>query len=216
MPNQGNGQVWLTSKVMGREHGTEATRKAVDDSAAVAEKYGLKWDLFLLHDPTAGREKRLQAWKVLIEKRDAGVLHSIGVSNFGVEHLEQIREAGLEVPEVNQIELHPFCQQKRIVDYCEKEGIVVEAYCPILRGQRFDDATLQKLAAKHKVTVPQILIRWSLQKGFVPLPKSDTPGRIQANADLFDFELDTSDMKELDALDEGKKGAISWNPVDCE
>lgn len=128
---------------------------------------------------------------MLIEKRDAGVLQSIGVSNFvssnptstqarldttktdgwrwyrqGVEHLKQIKEAGLETPEVNQIELHPFAQQKPIVQYCEQEGIVVEAYCPILRGQRFDDPTLQKLAKKHDVSVPQILIRWSLQKGF--------------------------------------------------
>ncbi|BGP54181.1 hypothetical protein JCM8202_001314 [Rhodotorula sphaerocarpa] len=214
MPNQGSGKVWMTTKVMGHEHGTEATRKAVDESVAIAEKYGLKWDLFLLHDPTAGKEKRLQAWKVLVEKRDAGVLRSIGVSNFGVEHLKQIKEAGLETPEVNQIELHPFLQQKSIVEYCEQEGIVVEAYCPILRGKRFDDPTLQKLAEKHHVSVPQILIRWSLQKGFVPLPKSDTPGRIQANADLFDFELDSSDMQDLAALDEGAKGAISWNPVE--
>ncbi|GAA5865735.1 hypothetical protein JCM3774_004984 [Rhodotorula dairenensis] len=214
MPNQGTGKVWLTTKVMGHEHGTEATRKAVDESVAIAAKYGLKWDLFLLHDPTAGKEKRLEAWKVLIEKRDAGAFQAIGVSNFGVEHLKQIEEAGLEVPEVNQVELHPFAQQKPIVEYCEQRGIVIEAYCPILRGQRFDDPTLQKLAKKHDVSVPQILIRWSLQEGFVPLPKSDTPGRIQANADLENFELDPIDMQDLDALDEGARGAISWNPVD--
>ncbi|GAA6055983.1 hypothetical protein JCM3770_000762 [Rhodotorula araucariae] len=217
MPNEGNGAVWLTTKVMGQEHGTAATAKAVDESVAIAKKYGLTWDLFLLHDPTAGKQKRLEAWKVLLEKRDQGAFKSAGVSNFGVKHLEEIREAGLELPEVNQIELHPFLQQKPIVEYCEKEGIVVEAraaYCPLLRGQRFDDPTLQKLAKKHNVTVPQILVRWSLQKGYVPLPKSDTPGRIQANADLWDFELDSGDLADMDKLDEGF--AVSWNPVNVE
>ncbi|GAA5902775.1 hypothetical protein JCM8208_007061 [Rhodotorula glutinis] len=213
-PNEGNGAVWLTTKVQGQEHGTAATAKAVDESAAIAKRYGLTWDLFLLHDPTAGKQKRLEAWKVLLEKRDQGVFKSAGVSNFGVRHLEEIKEAGLELPEVNQIELHPFLQQKPIVEYCEKEGIVVEAYCPILRGQRFDDPTLEKLAKKHDVSVAQILIRWSLQKGFVPLPKSDTPGRIQSNADLENFELDASDLGDLDKLDEGF--AVSWNPVNVD
>ncbi|GAA5998663.1 aldo/keto reductase [Rhodotorula paludigena] len=213
-PNEGTGKVWLTTKVTGSEHGTAKTAKAVDQSAEIAKKYGLKWDLFLLHDPTAGKEKRLEAWKVLLEKRDQGVIRTAGVSNFGVKHLEQIKEAGLEMPEVNQIELHPFLQQKPIVEYCQKHDIVIEAYCPILRGQRFDDETLQKVSKKHDTSVAQVLIRWSLQKGYVPLPKSDTPARIQANADLFDFELDKDDMAALDALDEGKP--VSWNPVNVD
>ncbi|GAA5941369.1 hypothetical protein JCM1841_001508 [Sporobolomyces salmonicolor] len=210
-PNQGTGKVWLTTKVYGNEHGTEVTDKAVEESVARAKEHGLDWDLFLLHDPTAGPQKRLEAWKVLIQKRNEGKLRSIGVSNFSVKHLEQLKEAGCELPEVNQIELHPFLQQKPIVEYCQANNIVVQAYCPILRGQRFDDPTLQKLAKKHNVSVPQVLIRWSLQKGFVPLPKSDTPGRIQSNADVFDFELDASDMQAVEALDEGS--SVSWNPV---
>ncbi|GAA5992593.1 hypothetical protein JCM11641_006537 [Rhodosporidiobolus odoratus] len=215
-PNEGTGKVWLTTKVFGKEHGTEETKKAVEESAALAQQYGYTWDLILLHDPTAGPAKRLEAWKALIEARNAGKVKAIGVSNFSEKHLKQLKDEGLETPDVNQIELHPFCQQKPIVEYCQKEGIVVEAYCPILRGQRFDNPVLVKLSEKHKVDVARILIRWSLQKGYVPLPKSDTPARIQSNADLEGFELDEGDMKELDGLDEGEKGAVSWNPVGRE
>ncbi|GAA5916315.1 hypothetical protein JCM6882_001080 [Rhodosporidiobolus microsporus] len=214
LPNQGTGAVWLTSKVTGKEHGTGVTQKAVDESVAVAEKYGLKWDLFLLHDPTAGPQKRLEAWKALIEKRDEGKVKAIGVSNFSEKHLQQIKDAGLEMPDVNQIELHPFLRQKPIVEYCQKEGIVVEAYCPILRGQRFDHPTLASLAQKHGVDAPRILIRWSLQKGYVPLVKSDTLHRIESNRDVEGFELDEGDMKELDGLDEGF--VVAWNPIDVE
>ncbi|BGP14253.1 hypothetical protein JCM10213_005856 [Rhodosporidiobolus nylandii] len=214
--NSGNGPVWLTTKVMGKEHGTEETRRAVEESMKVAGEFGLKWDLYLLHDPTAGRTKRIEAWKALIEARDAGKIKAIGVSNFSEKHLEELKSEGLETPDVNQIELHPFCQQKPIVEYCKKEGIVVEAYCPIMRGQKYDTPALVKLCEKHSATPAQILLRWSLQKGFVPLPKSDTLHRIEENKDLEGFELDEGDMRELDGLDQGREGAVSWNPVDHE
>ncbi|GAA6018846.1 hypothetical protein JCM10207_000260 [Rhodosporidiobolus poonsookiae] len=216
LPNEGTGKVWLTSKVVGKDHGTDKTARAVDESAKVAEEFGFKWDLYLLHDPTAGKEKRLEAWRTLIQKRDEGKVRAIGVSNFSEKHIQQLKDAGLELPDVNQIELHPFCQQKPIVEYCEKEGIVVEAYCPILRGQRFDHPVLVKLSEKHKVDPARVLIRWSLQKGYVPLPKSDTLSRIETNRDVDGFELDQGDMAALDGLDEGAKGAVSWNPVGHE
>ncbi|PSR84409.1 hypothetical protein PHLCEN_2v5446 [Hermanssonia centrifuga] len=108
----------------------------------------------------------------------------------GVKHLEEIREAGMETPAINQIELHPFCQQKPIVEYCRKHDIVVEAYCPLIRG-KMDHPVLKEVAQK-----------------------SATPARIHSNTKVYDFELDEDDMKRLDALDQGKEGAISWNPVD--
>ncbi|GAA5838390.1 hypothetical protein JCM3766R1_005533 [Sporobolomyces carnicolor] len=212
--NSATGDIFLTTKVTGKEHGTDKTEKAVEESIARAAEYGLVWDLFLLHDATSGPERRRQAWEVLIRKRDEGKIRSIGVSNFSEKHLQQLKDAGLETPAVNQIELHPFLQQKPIVEYCQQNDIVVEAYCPIMRGEHFDDATLQKVAKKNNATVAQILIRWSLQKGFVPLPKSDTPGRIQENFDVFGITLDDEDMRALDSLDQGK--AVSWNPVQVE
>jgi len=212
--NSGTGAVFLTTKVTGKEHGTEKTDKAVEESVARAKEHGLVWDLFLLHDATSGPERRKEAWEVLIKKRDEGKIKSIGVSNFSEKHLQQLVDAGLEIPAVNQIELHPYLQQKPIVEWCQKHDVVVEAYCPIMRGQNFDDPVLVKLAKKHEATVAQILIRWSLQKGFVPLPKSDTPGRIQENFDVFGLTLDEGDMQELNSLDQGK--SVSWNPVNVE
>lgn len=105
-------------------------------------------------------------------------------------------------------QLHPWCQQKEAVKYCQKNNIVVEAYCPLVRNEKADDETLTSIAKKHKVTTAQVLVRWSLQRGFVPLPKSDTPSRIEKNADLYSFELDSDDMSKLDGLDQAEKGAL--------
>ncbi|GAA6021005.1 hypothetical protein JCM11491_005961 [Sporobolomyces phaffii] len=206
-----SGDIFLTSKVTGKEHGTEKTDQAVEESVARAAEHGLVWDLFLLHDATSGPERRRQAWEVLIRKRDEGKLRSIGVSNFSEKHLQQLEDAGLETPAVNQIELHPFLQQQPIVEYCKAKGILIEAYCPIMRGENFDDLILQRVAKKHEATVAQVLVRWSLQKGYIPLPKSDTPGRISENFDVFEFELSSEDMRDIDSLDQGK--SVSWNPV---
>ncbi|KAG8930340.1 hypothetical protein FRC02_004335 [Tulasnella sp. 418] len=151
----------------------------------------------------------------------------------GIHHLEEIKNAGLEVPSINQIELHPFCQQREIVDYCFQNQIVVQAYSPLTRGKRLDDETVEGIAKKHKKDPAQVLIRWSLQKGyglrrlyhnlgnlmtlfatrFVSLPKSSSPERVLSNSQVYDFELDAQDMEALNGLDEGAAGATSWHPV---
>nr|GAT56272.1 predicted protein [Mycena chlorophos] len=193
-------------------HGYDTTLKAVDASLA---SFGFEYiDLFLVHDPLAGKDRRLGAYKALLEAKAAGKIRSVGVSNFNVHHLEEIKEAGYETPSVNQIELHPFCQQKPIAEYCRKNGIILEAYCPIIRGQ-MDHEVITKLATKFNRDPAHILLRWSLQKGYVPLPKSATPSRIHSNANLYDFQLDNEEMAALDALDRGAAGSISWNPVNA-
>jgi diketogulonate reductase-like aldo/keto reductase len=106
------------------------------------------------------------------------------------------------------MQLHPWCQQREAVAYCEANNIVVEAYCPLVRNQKADNDTLVGISKKHGQTTNQVLVRYCLQKGWVPLPKSDTPSRIVSNADVYGFRLDDRDMKELDDLDEGEKGAI--------
>ncbi|KAH8114066.1 Aldo/keto reductase [Phellopilus nigrolimitatus] len=169
-------------------------------------------DLYLIHSPLSGKEKRLATYRALLEKRDAGKIRTVG-------HLEELREAKLETPAVNQIEtqreqLHPFCQQKDIVEYCNKNGIVVQAYCPLVRGD-FSSPVLQETAKNTGKNPAQVLVRWSLQRGFIPLPKSANPERVVSNVDIFDFVLSDADMAKLDSLDEGKAGAISWNPVDA-
>ncbi|CAE6392669.1 unnamed protein product [Rhizoctonia solani] len=206
-------EIFVTTKCASRSHGYDKTLAGVDESLS---KFGFDYiDLFLIHDPLSGPTKRMETYQALLECRDAEKIKSVGVSNYGVKHLEEIKQAGLEAPTVNQIELHPWCQQKDIVDYCKKNDIVVQAYCPIVRGEKWGHPALVGLSKKHDRSEAQILIRWSLQKGYVPLPKSTHEERIMENADVFKFELSSEDMGVLDALDEGSRGAISWNPVNA-
>ncbi|EMD35716.1 hypothetical protein CERSUDRAFT_115677 [Gelatoporia subvermispora B] len=206
-------QVFVTSKIIHAEHGYESALRAVDDSL---RRFGFDYlDLFLIHSPLSGKQKRLDTWRALVECRNAGKIHTMGVSNYNVKHLEEIREAGLETPAVNQVELQPFCQQKPIVEYCKEHNIAVEAYCPLIRGE-FGNPVLQEVSKKYNKNVAQILVRWSLQRGFVPLPKSSDSGRVVSNANIYDFEISQEDMAKIDALDKGKAGAISWNPVDTD
>jgi len=205
--------VFITTKIVSKNHGYESTLKGVDDSLA---RFGLDYiDLFLIHDPFSGAERRIATYKALQEAKQAGKIRDVGVSNFGLKHLEEIRNAGFDMPSVNQIEIHPLCQQRPIVSYCRDHSIVIQAYCPLIRGQ-INSPTILELAAKYDRDPAQLLLRWSLQKGFVPLPKSATPSRIRSNTRLYDFELTEQDISKLDALDRGKAGAISWNPVDAD
>jgi len=203
-------EVFITTKCNIREHGYESTLRGVDASLQTLQLDYV--DLFLIHAPFPSKELRLATYKALQEAKAAGKIRSVGVSNFGIKHLEEIESSGYEMPSVNQIELHPFCQQRPIVAYCQNHSIVVQAYCPIIRG-KMDHEVIQECAKKHGRDPAQILLRWSLQKGFVPLPKSATPSRIWSNCNLYDFELDDDDMQRLDALDQGDNGSISWNPI---
>ncbi|KAF8635223.1 hypothetical protein AX17_003998 [Amanita inopinata Kibby_2008] len=204
--------LFITTKCVSKFHGYESTLKGIDESLA---RFKFDYiDLFLIHDPLSGSEKRLATYKALLAGKEAGKIRTVGVSNYGIHHLEEIRNSGFEMPAVNQIELHPFCQQRPIVDYCRKNDIVIEAYCPLIRGN-MSHPTITRLAAKYDRDPAHILIRWSLQKGFVPLPKSATPRRIHSNAQVFDFILTDEDMVNLDDLDKGEEGAVSWNPVNC-
>lgn len=123
-------------------------------------------DLYLIHSPPRGTKLRIDTWRALVDAKKAGKVRDIGVSNYNVHHLEEIKNAGLETPAVNQVEIHPFCQQKTIVEYCNAHGIVVEAYCSVVRGA-FDHPVVASLMQKHGKDAAQILIRWSLQRGYV-------------------------------------------------
>ncbi|KAF8973082.1 2,5-didehydrogluconate reductase [Flammula alnicola] len=194
----------VPSKAFSDTHGYESTKQGVHDSLAKMKFDYI--DLFLIHDPLSGKERRLEAYRALLEAKKAGKIRSVGVSNYHIKHIEEIKEAGYEMPSVNQIE--------EIVNYCKVNNIVIEAYCPIIRG-KMDHPVIKEVAAKYNRDPAQVLCRWSLQKEFVPLPRSWTPSRIHSNANLYDFELAEEDVKKLDDLDLGKAGSISWNPVDA-
>lgn len=139
------------------------------------------------------------------------------VSNYGVHHLQELedwqnsqskKDAG--ILSVNQVELHPWLSRPDIVEWCQKRGVVLEAYSPLVRNTRMDDPLLQPLAKKHGKTPAQILLRWGLQKGFVILPKSVTLSRIEENRDLYDFELSREDMDSLQTKD---YSPCAWDPT---
>jgi diketogulonate reductase-like aldo/keto reductase len=149
-------------------------------------------------------------------------VRSIGVSNYGVHHLDELEKHinELEVQRggkgkggiisINQVELHPWLGRKDIVDWCTQCGIKMQAYCPVVRGSRFEEPSVKNLADKYNKTPAQILIRWSLDKGFIPLPKSVTPSRIIENADVFDFNLTSEEVQELETTE---YSPVAWDPT---
>ncbi|KAJ3519191.1 hypothetical protein NM208_g14223 [Fusarium decemcellulare] len=213
--------VFLTTKVgspTGRKSQTanddDIYRVAVESVNRIAGEDGYV-DLLLIHVPRPSRAHREKLWAAIERLKEEGRTKSIGVSNFRVRHLEEMREyASVWPPSVNQIELHPWCQQKDLVTYCQTHGIIIEAYSPLATGSRLDDPTVHRIATKHQKTPAHILIRYALQKGWVPLPKSAQPDRIRQNFDVFSFEIDEDDMTTLDALDEGSAGAVFRMNVD--
>jgi len=208
-------EIFVTTKIIQNQK-MEAYASALQTVEQSLELLGFTYiDLYLIHSPHSGKQRRLDTYRGLLEMQKKGFIRSVGVSNYGVHHLEEIAEAGLPTPTVNQIELHPLCQQKPIVEYCNKHNIVVQAYCPLIRGD-FSSPVLQEVSKSVKKDPSQVLVRWSIQRGFVPLPKSSDPERVRSNVDIFDFELSDENMAKLDGLDKGKEGAISWNPVDVE
>ncbi|KAI9166745.1 putative oxidoreductase C2F3.05c [Paramyrothecium foliicola] len=166
-------------------------------------------DLLLIHIPGTNRDHRERLWRALEKLHEEGRARAIGVSNFHIKHIKEMREyAQIWPPHVNQIELHPWCQQRELVQYCQDNGIILQAYSPLATGARLNDPALGAIASKHERTPAQILIRYSLQKGWVPLPKSQRPERIKENANVFDFYLDEDDIDRLNGLDLGRQGAL--------
>ncbi|NCA92499.1 aldo/keto reductase [bacterium] len=209
--------IFLTSKLWNSDHGRDNTRRAFELSL---KKLGADYlDLYLIHWPIAFAfrdsypREMLESWHVLEELYREGQIKAIGVSNFLVSHLETLKTEQEIAPMVNQIELHVGYKQQDTVDYCKEKGIVLEAWSPICKGKAFDEPLLKAVAARHNKTGAQALIRWCLQKGYAPLPKSVTPSRILENADVFDFTLDEEDMRQLDMID--SVGRLGSHPDSC-
>jgi diketogulonate reductase-like aldo/keto reductase len=198
--------VFVTTKLWNDDQGYDSALRAFDASL---ERLGLEYvDLYLLHWPVEG--KRLDSWraleKIFAEKR----ARAIGISNYLVPHMEELLAKAKVPPAVNQIEVHPFLQQREPRAFCQKHGIVVEAYSPLTHGERLDDRVITEVARRVKRTNAQVLLRWGIQHGMVVLPKSVNEARIAENAKVFDFELDADAMQQLDALEAG--AATGWDP----
>ncbi|KAM4605625.1 putative oxidoreductase ZK1290.5 isoform 1-T1 [Polymixia lowei] len=196
--------LWLTNKLWPGDYGYKAAKKACLDSCS---RMGVDYfDLYLLHWPDSmqpgrsNRETRAEAWRALEELYEEGVCRAIGVSNFLVHHLQQLKEDCSVVPHVNQVEYHPFQQPSQLKEYCRKEGIVFEGYCPLAKGQALSNPTIIQLAQKYGRTPAQICIRWSIQNGVVTIPKSTKKERLQENCQVFGFTLFPEDMNSIEEL----------------
>lgn len=205
-------EVFVTTKLWHTEHGFERSQKAARASLA---HLGLSYiDLYLIHSPQANSPKdRLASWQGLEKLQREGVCRAIGVSNYSVRHLEELRDHSDVVPAVDQVEFHPFVFNPELLAYCEKHGIHLEAWAPLARARRFDDPTIRAIAEAHGRTPAQILLRWGIEHKLIELPKSVHRERIEENAKIFDFSLSPDEVARLDALRGG--GSVShWNPAE--
>lgn len=200
-------KIFLTTKIWNDKHDYELAKASIDESL---EKLSVEYvDLLLIHwpNPAALREKdawkagNAGAWKAMEEAYKLGKVRAIGVSNFMIHHLEALFETAEIKPHVNQVLLAPGCPQEELVSFCRQHGILLEAYSPLGTGSIFNNPLVQELAQKYGKSIAQIALRWSLQKGFLPLPKSVTPNNIEANLQIFDFELSTEDIARLDKVE---------------
>src|SRR3954464_8081656 len=172
-------------------------------------------DLFLIHWPlpTLYEGDFVSTWKTLEEFKADGRAKSIGVSNFLPEHLERVIDTCEVVPAVNQIEVHPYMANKELREFGESRGVVTEAYSPIAQGELLDDPVLNEIAEEVGKSVAQVVLRWHIQIGAVIFPKSTKPERMRENFELFDFELSSDQLSQIDGLDKRDAGRTGGDPA---
>ena len=203
-------ELFITSKLTNSEHGYEKTLAAFEGTMKKLDMEYL--DLFLIHwpNPIAFRdnwqETNAGTWKAFEELYRAGRIRSIGISNFRPHHIEELMKTATIAPMVNQIRLCPGDTQDEVVDYCRSRNILLEAYSPLGVGKIFEIPEMKALEEKYGKSIAQICIRWSVQRGYLPLPKSVTPARIRENLEVFDFELEAADVQLIADL----KGCVGY------
>ena len=206
------GDIYVTSKLNNAFHEPQDAREAFDKTLS---DLGFDYvDLFLIHWPlpTLYDGDFVSTWKTLEEFHRDGRARSIGVSNFQIEHLEQLAAETDTVPAVNQIEVHPYFTNDAVREYGREHGIATEAWSPIAKGGVLEDSTITQIAEKVGKTPAQVVLRWHVQRGHIIFPKSVTPSRMQENFELFDFELEPNDVDEISALDRGEDGRTGPHP----
>lgn len=198
-------ELFITTKLWNSDQGADKVRPAL---LASLERLSLDYiDLYLIHWPTPARGLYVETWNELGKLQAEGLIRSIGVSNFQIEHLEELKKHSSVLPAVNQVELHPYFQQRELRNYCKKNGIHVESWSPIggSKGNLLENDELVNIAAAYNKSPAQIVIRWHLQNDLIVIPKSTHEGRIRENFDVFDFELSSDEMDTINSLQTGKR-----------
>ena len=188
--------IFLAAKLWNDCHGYEKAMKAFNDSI---KKLGVEYlDLYYIHWPT---ELNSETWRALEDLYYEGKVKAIGVCNFKIGHLEDLKKTARIMPMINQIEIHPGCTQKEMVKYCQGNNIQLVAWGPIMRGRVLTEPLMIDLSKKYNKTIPQITLRWHIQNDIIPIPKSSNEDRIKENFNIFDFEISIEDMLKIDTLD---------------
>lgn len=216
----------VTEKLVGREEIFVETKLAPQNGGYYEALAGVEQslnelqldyiDMFLIHWPVPRgdennyREKNKGTWQAFQEMKTKGVIRNIGVCNFLERHLLYLTEDGGEFPQINQLELHPGFQQRGLVQFCRERGMKIEAWSPMGRGILKKDEYVE-MAAKYSKDIGQLALRWSIQKGFIPLTRSSTFEHIIHNIDIFDFEISQEDMEQIDQLNSSDNHQDIWS-----
>ncbi len=196
------GNIFITTKIADEYQGTSSTVKSLEESLVKLRTDYV--DLLLIHWPLLDDfSKSLETWRTLIDLQEAGKVRAIGVSNYTIDLLQRTIDDSGVVPEVLQVEIHPFLYQKALIEFCQENNIQVESYCPIARAERVDAPVLQTLSKKYDKSPVQIMLRWHIEHGLIPIPRSENPKHIRENIEIFDFSLTPQEVAEIDRLDDG-------------
>ena len=200
--------IFLVTKLWNDDHGYDNTIEAFNKSLNNLQVDYI--DLYLIHWPN---KLNAETWRAFEHLYETGKVKAIGVCNFKVEHLEELKKTAKIMPMVNQVEIHPFSTKNNIINYCKDNNIKVVAWSPISRGRVLSNELMIDLSQKYKKSIVQIVLRWHMQKGVIPIPKSSNENRIKENIDIFDFEISSEDMKAIDSLDEGYDMSVTTPPL---
>lgn len=199
--------IFLVTKLWNDDHGYDKTIEAFNKSL---ERLQVNYiDLYLVHWPN---KLNSETWKAFEYLYRTGKVKAIGVCNFKIGHLEELKKTAEIMPMVNQVEIHPQSSKNDMLSYCEENNIQLVAWSPIMRGKLFSNKLMIDLSEKYKKTIAQIILRWHVQRGIIPIPKSSNEERIKENLSIFDFELSNDDMNTIDLLNEGDNVSVSGIP----
>ena len=192
-------ELFITSKLPGRAHKYNQAVETIQESLYRADlDY---YDLYLIHWPNPKQDVYVEAWQALLDAKKWGLIRSVGVCNFLPEHLERLSKETGELPSVNQVELHPYFNQAEQRKWHEENGVMTQSWSPLaLANQLFEESVIKKLADKYERTTAQIVLRWHYQLNTISIPRSSNPRRQLDNLQIFDFELEASDVELLNSL----------------